>query len=69
MPKNLCIHIEDIKTVIRLSKTQKASFQMQLNENRRLTFKSFEEQSELSGETLVAQVQTKKGDNLENWQK
>jgi hypothetical protein len=45
-----------------LPKRPKASFLHQFNENRRITFVSFEDQNELSGENIIAQVQKKKGE-------
>jgi len=63
--KNLCIYTQNRIAVIDLAKRPKASFHVQLNEQQRLTFASFEEKSGPSGETIVAQLQRRKGENWE----
>ena len=51
--------------MIDLAKRPKASFNIQLNEQERLTFASFEEKSAPEGENIVAQLQRRKGEDLE----
>jgi hypothetical protein len=65
MPKNLCILVRSSNLVIDLAKRLNASFNIQLNEQERLTFSSFEEKSDLSGENVVAQLQRIKGEDWE----
>jgi len=63
--KNLCIHTQNKVGVIDLEKNPKASFHIQLNEQERLTFNSFERKNEHSGENIVAQLQRRKGEKWE----
>jgi len=63
--KNLCIPIPNRIVVIELPKHPKTSFHIQLNEQERLTFASFEGKSDPSGETIIAQLQRRKGENWE----
>ena len=65
MPKNLCILVRNSTAVIDLAKRPKASFHIQFDEQERLTFASFEEKSDPSGENIVAQLQRRKGENWE----
>jgi hypothetical protein len=65
MPKNLCILVRNSTAVINLAKRQKASFNIHLNEQERLTFASFEEKSDPSGENIVAPLQRRKGEDWE----
>ena len=51
--------------MIDLAKRPNASFNIQLDEQERLTFASFEEKSDLSGENIVAQLQRRKGEDWE----
>ncbi|UCE96005.1 MAG: hypothetical protein JSV51_09995 [Candidatus Bathyarchaeota archaeon] len=48
-----------------MAKCPNTSFNIQLDEQERLTFASFEEKSDLSGENIVTQLQRRKGEDWE----